>query len=559
MIRNWMTAIIATAGISFGCNVSPKHSDTQSLDNFARSGEAALHNNSCEGNFKLIEDLFSPDVDVINIHVDDDSKRSIVQARVESALRAVPTEIQVAYFGLGGIIEVTPQTHAICSQNLDEKQIIRMSEGGAKIKGCWKHQTDYLENADGEFSEDQRVVMYIDTDEQSIEHALVRTFGYVLSQVLVKLDHDVANGKLVNIENDPHFVAAKEQLTLAFLKDVAASNGKYTLDRYLDMIGSDVIKADELARRSGWDILMQNKPAAARSFMDYVFAEAFDSHYCSAATRKIMTDDFSGSSEAFAPISDAIKALSGDLKEVDAVEDLAKLNEETNLDSVKPTNETTAAVSDEKPGNELNLPTGVNYGLSGLALTNEGYSLFIGRIFRGVARVVGGIARGVFRAGRAVVIGAGRIIAGAARIVGRVAQGILRIGAGIIRGAGRIIVGFFRGAARVARGLIIGAGRVIRGAARLALGVGRAVIRGTGFVIRSIFGNSAAYATEAGMVLEKVKLDRDQDGIEDMFDLCSNTPAGTRVHKTNSDWMGCSGGQYRDRDMNNHGNGRRWR
>lgn len=556
MIRNWMTALVATAGISFGCNVSPNNSDTQSLDNFARSGEAALHNNSCEGNYKLIDDLFSPDVDVINIHAQNGSQRAIMQARVESALRAVPTEIQVAYFGLGGIIEVTPQTHAICSQNLDEKQIVRMSEGGAKIKGCWKHQTDYLENAQGEFSEDQRVVMYIDSDEQSIEHALVRTFGYVLSQVLVKLDHDVANGNLVNVENDPHFVTAKEQLTLAFLKDVAASNGKYTLDRYLDMIGSDVINADELARRSGWDLLKQNKPAAARSFMDYVFAEAFDSHYCSAATRKIMADDFSGSAEAFAPISDAIKALSGDLKEVDAVEDLAKLNVESSVDAAKPAE---TAISDVKPDSEdeLALPEGVNYGLTGLALTNEGYSLFVGRIFRGVARVVGGVARGVFRAGRAIAIGAGRIITGAARIVGRVAQGILRIGAGIIRGAGLIAVGFFRGAARVARGLIIGAGQVIRGASRLALGVGRAVIRGTGFVIRSLFGNYSAYASEAGMVLEKVKLDRDGDSVEDMFDLCSNTPAGYRVHKTNADWMGCAGGQYRDRDMYQQSNGRR--
>lgn len=545
MKRKWMTALFAGIALS-GCHVNSGDSGTQSLDNFARAGEAVLHNNSCQGSYKLIDDLFSPDVDMVNIHIQDNNQRAVVQSRVESALRAVPTEIQVAFFGLGGIIEVTPQAHAICAQNLDEKQKQRMSEGGSKIKGCWKHQTDYLESADGTFTEDQRVVMYIDSDEGSIEHALVRTFGYVLSQVLVKLDHDVAGGQLVHVQDDPHFSSAKEQMTLAFLKDVAASSGKYTLANYIDMIGSDAISADELTRRSGWDRLRAEKPAAASSFMDYVFAETFDSFYCSAATRKIMDEDFAGTAAAFAPVSEAIDALSSDLKHVDSAEELATIGDEKPAETTEVKPETNES---EEP--ELVLPGGVNYGLAALALSQapNSYGLFIGRIFRGVGRVIGGVARGVFRVARAVVVGAGRIIAGAARVIGRVAVGVLRVGAAVLRGAGRVVVGFFRGAARVARGLVIGAGRVLRGAARLALGVGRAVIRGTGFVLRGLFGPIAAYASEPGMVLEKVRIDSDLDGVEDIYDLCSRTPRGARVHKTNPDWLGCAGGQYRDRDI----------
>ncbi len=542
MSCKWMVSLLAVVGLSAGCNNKETGSAPGSLDNFARSSEATLHDNMCVGSYDLIDDLFSADVDVINIHVADDKARTIIQSRVESALRAVPTEIQVAYFGLGGIIEVTPQTHAICSQNLDEQQKIRMAEGGSKIKGCWKHQTDYLESANGEITEDQRVVMYIDTDVGSIEHALVRTFGYVLSQVLVKLDHDVANGKLINGANDEHFTAAKEQITLAFLKDVANSNGKYNLDRFKDMIGSDVINTDALARRSGWDLLVKNKPKAAQSFMDYVFAEAFDSQYCGTGTREIMNQDFPETAEAFYPVSNAINALSSDLKEIDTVEELAKI--ETTEPSKLP-----ATSDSEKKENDLNLPTGITYGLSGMALTHEGYSLFIGRIFRGIGRVIGGVARGIFRGAQAVVMGASRIIAGAARVIGRVAMGVLRVGAAIMRGVGRLAVSFFRGAVRVARGLIIGAGLVLRAGSRLALGVGRAVIRGTGFVIRSLFGSSTAYATEPGMVLEKVKLDQDRDSIEDTKDLCSNTPVGARVHTANPQWLGCAGGQYRDRDL----------
>lgn len=43
-------------------------------------------------------------------------------------------------------------------------------------------------------------------------------------------------------------------------------------------------------------------------------------------------------------------------------------------------------------------------------------------------------------------------------------------------------------------------------------------------------------------------IDSDKDGIADNLDLCSNTPAGTKVWMT-GEWTGCAQGQSRDRDV----------
>jgi hypothetical protein len=292
-----------------------------------------------------------------------------------------------------------------------------------------------------------------------------------------------------------------------------------------------VIGSDELARRSGWDLLKQNKPEAAKAFMDYVFAETFDSHYCSGATRSIMASDFPGTKEAFAPVATAITDTAADLTQVDSIDQLANAPTSTTNAPKKP--------SLENAKNEMSL----------VGSAGAGYSLFRGRILRGVGRVVGAVARGVVRVGAAVVRGVVRVAAGAVRVVGAVARGALRLAAGVLRVGAKVVVGVFRGAVRIARGAVIGAGLVLRGAARVALGVGRVIVRGTGAVIRGVFGAPLAFATEAGMVLEKGILDQDADGIEDSQDLCSSTPAGARVHTKDLNWMGCAGGQYRDRDL----------
>lgn len=528
MKRNFGIAAVLVAGL-FGCDVQKNDSDAKSLDNFARASATEAHQNQCNGNYALMEDLFSPEVEMINIHPAQGQKVEQIQAKVESALRAVPTEVQVAFFGLGGIVEVTPNAHEICSQKLTSEQKERVAEGGGRIKGCWKYQTDFYINDSNQYEEDKRVVIYVDTDVAAIEHALVRTFGYVLSQVLVKLDHKEGQTYLTQVAGDEQFNGAKEAVALAFLKDVANSDGKYSLAAYESLIGKGVLSADDLTRRTAWDALMQSDANSAKAFMDYVFAEAFDSTYCSDATRTTMKADFPGAAEAFAPVSEAITGLKSELKTVENIEQTAKIESAPADASAKPA--TTTAQGDE-----------------GFSPTKkrQSYALFGGRIFGGIARAIGAIGRGVIRVGAAVVRGAARVAGAVVRGAARVVKGALRIGAAVLRATGRVALGIFRGAVRVAAGVVRAGGAVIRLVARGALVVGRVIVRGTGAVIRGVFGAPEAFATEAGMVLDRGILDTDGDGIEESKDGCSNTPAGARVW-TSGQWMGCAGGQFKDR------------
>ncbi len=523
MNRIFGIAAVLVAGL-FGCDVQKSGSETKSLDNFARASTSDLRQNQCHGSYPLMEDLFSPEVEMINIRPAQGQKVEQLQAKVESALRAVPTEVQVAYFGLGGIIEVTPNAHEICSQKLTADQKDRVSEGGGRIKGCWKYQTDFYINDSNQYEEDKRVVIYVDTDEASIEHALVRTFGYVLSQVLVKLDHQEGQAYLTQVAGDEQFDGAKQAVALAFLKDVAGSNGKYDLSAYKSLVGAEVLSQDDLVRRTSWDALMASSPESAKAFMDYVFAEAFDSTYCSDETRATMSAGFAAAAAAFAPVAEAITGLKSDLKTVDKIEQVAT------------TDSAIASATNPAQGDDGFKPV----------KKRQAYGLFGGRIFGGIARAIGAIGRGVIRVGSAVVRGAVRVTGAVVRGAAVVVRGALRFGAAVIRATGRVALGLFRGAVRVVAGVVRAGGAVIRLAARGALVVGRVIVRGTGRVIRGVFGAPQAFATEAGMVLDRGVLDTDGDGIEESKDFCSNTAAGGNVWQS-GEWMGCAGGQFKDR------------
>lgn len=525
MLR-FVSTILVLAAAGVGCKQRHDASEVQSLDNFARGSGAALSQNSCHGGYDLIEDLFSPDLDMVNIHEAPGQTLDAMQTRVESALRAVPTEVQVAFFGVGGIVEVTPEAHNICAQKLDDDAKKRLSEGGDRIKGCWKYQTDQIEDENGTKEADPRVVIYIDTDAGSIEHALVRTFGYVLSQVLVKLDKDGDQPRVRTVQSDPKFEEAKEKITLAFLKDVGASNGRYDLKRHARLLGTDVVSADQLARSTGWQQLKTQRPDAARAFADYVFAETFDSFYCSTQTKDVLTRDFRQTGTEFQPVAEAITGMAAELAEVQGADEILQKIEE-GKDQVTPVRSGDRPSTDD---GDVVQKTEISLGGAAFGLR------FFGGFFRGVGRVIGAIGRGVFYGARAVVQG-----------VARVAVGAVRFGAAVVRGTARVVGAVFRGAARVARGIVVGTGRLIGAAARAVVAVGRVVVRGAGRVVRGIFGEPIYFATEPGVILEPSPLgDQDGDGIEDAADVCSKTQAGASVHQI-PEWLGCAEGQQRDR------------
>jgi hypothetical protein len=505
-----------------GCKTSNESSEDKSLDNMARSKGVPLNENQCSGDFKIMDDLFSPELDIINIHAKDDAEATQLQSKVESALKAVPSQIQLAFFGMGGIVEVSPLTNEVCSEGLNAEQKARYAEFGTKITGCWKYQTDYMKLNNGELKKDERVVIYVDSSPASIEHSLVRTFGYVLSQVLSKMDLKEGETEITQVVKDAQFEDAKEGITMSFLDDVAASEGKYDLSNYSYIVGEKVLSKDKLLRRAAWTKLMNESPAKAQQFMDYVFAETFDSQYCSSETRKIMKDDFSTTGAAFASVHKSITGLTSELAEVESEKELS-IEEQ-------PDDQQTAAATPAAPSSDFNSEDLVFTDIS------SAYSLGIFRgFFRGIGRIIRAIGRGVVRFARAVI-----------RVAAKVIRFVVRVVAAVVRATGHIALKIVRGTLRVARGVLVGAGRIVGRA--VGLRVGYASVRHDGTVIAGAFGSKSAFITESGMVLEEAILDSDGDGISDEEDLCSGTAQGARVHTKNQSYLGCAGGQFRDRD-----------
>src|SRR5690606_24890130 len=99
----------------------------------------------------------------------------------------------------------------------------------------------------------------------------------------------------------------------AFLADVAASK-KYALKHFKGMLHpfvlEDGLTEEERSRRL--DALAPGVDQAARKlFYDYVFAETFDSFFCSAKTRASLTSHgvFSRTGKAFAPVGKEMISL----------------------------------------------------------------------------------------------------------------------------------------------------------------------------------------------------------------------------------------------------------
>jgi hypothetical protein len=478
--------LVALSGCKLGGGDS---SDVKTLDNFARKSAAPVTNHLCSGGNEVISGL-KESGDAISIDPTlSASMRSDLSHAMDTALSAVPTNLQLLFVGLGGKIVVGKNTDANCRGRITSDAARTFaSEGQTAIKSCWdvdegllakrlelvqNYQGDGTEQDPAAASEASKapITIYVNADAKDVRHATVRIFSYILSQVLVTIA-DSGNGSITLGASNDAFTSAKVDLANALLADVKR-NSKYDLSLFRRIAQPD-----------------------SREFQDYVFAEAFDSWYCNAETRSLMASDFSTSHGIFA-------AMAAELEDLDP-------GEIAGQDA-----STSSSASDAVAATD----SGMDEGSSAMALTGSGFGLrFFGGFFRGVARVAFGVARF-----------AGRVAVGAVRVGARIVGGVVRVGAALVRGAVRV-------GAAVVRGALIVGGRIVRGVARLAVGAARVVLS----------PGWAWYDSHGGAVFGYPTVDYDTDGQTDLKDACTGTASGAAIWKDGR-FAGCAGGQYVDR------------
>lgn len=402
-------------------------SNLESLDNYSRSGDAALKVNVCSGangkDFNLYwgEGATAKD----RIQVDSPLKEQLKPA-IQKSLTAVPDGLQDWFFDKGGRMIISANASELCKAEASRKS--DLSETAAAYHSCWKIEAGkfpviYI-NANADIARSKFISTGSDLEvlTQEMQHSIVRSFGYVFSEVLARLTPKQSQpGEFENAEGDKEAQADKELLAWKFIYDMRemVKSGKNAeeflafknLIRDPKILDPNKSTYDEAWRAwytqyKTYDASTKNETRKsdewaekARMFQDQIYAEAFDSWYCNAETRAQLTDKkgFNSSGAFFAKniVSELDDAFAQRTKTSEAgnSEPTAKIKPEKQKVDAVPATQATAELKPEDSMSEFALagsqpaPNPSFEGTAGLSLTGWRYP-----ILRGLFAVAGAIA-----------------------------------------------------------------------------------------------------------------------------------------------------------------------
>lgn len=287
---------VSLISASFGCK-RPDSSRLKTLDNFAAGKR--VKTNVCSGD-PALANLDGLDVVLTSLRerIDYETKadKAAIERAVTESFSAVPPDVQNLFLMLNGRILVSDNANSICTdmdrhmaQGMDKTlkadELAALKEDLDKVTSCYLFGTPSLtKRLKGQ--ERQMLTIVVPGLPAEIQHSIVRSVGYLVSNVFSHLIYSEGDGVITWIsEENPSFTNKKEEIAAAFLKDVGASSNASRFAKYQP--GGAASKAER------------------KSFGTFVYAEAFDSFYCnghakdSNNTRKIMVSSFPNTYGAF--------------------------------------------------------------------------------------------------------------------------------------------------------------------------------------------------------------------------------------------------------------------
>ncbi len=338
-------------------------SQTKSLNNFARnSGDVAR--NSCSGTYQMVTGI-SSEWDHVDFSRAAETDVPKLKSALKKSLSAVPSNLQELFFGLGGKIVFSPNLNEPAKSSSDltcdrsgEKAKFA-AEGNGQIEACWTVDPRTYD-----------VVILMNPKEESVQHATVRIFGYILSQVLTKIGLDDKE-KVLIAQKDAEFEALISEIATAVVADIKRPGSKYSM------------KVNDSLTRS-------------EEFKYFAFAESFDSFYCNATLRQSMAK-----SDEFPQTYALFVRMDRELRKV-----------QVSGNSTNDGNDASFSLGGdgEQIGDDGAFNLGFLSGIGGLFRNMGGLAKNLGGgLLRGVGtagRGVVGLARGAFQGGRALLGGA---------------------------------------------------------------------------------------------------------------------------------------------------------
>lgn len=266
----------------------------QTIENMSRTDLNQITLNSCGSETAAIADKEKLVKDIVaSSDVEASAKEPLT-----IALRGAPYEmLKMFRADLKGKFVVASGQPAKCASSLSSAEKAFAGEGSnAAPIACWHAEDNAAPNI---YIGSGKIANRSVSVAENARHNSIRMLAYVYAQHLPgKL-----RGHIASIEKDlTGNVTSSQRATLQEL------HGKFqdTLTRFV--ANKAALKAAFFA-----DLNRLKSPATARlktfatdageRFDDFVLAEAFDSHYCSAKTRKSFAALTSGTAKAFAPFS----------------------------------------------------------------------------------------------------------------------------------------------------------------------------------------------------------------------------------------------------------------
>ncbi len=287
---------LALLSVTVGCK-QPDASRLKTLDNFAAGKR--VKTNACSGD-PALANLDGLDVVLTSLkqRIDYETKadKAAIERAVTESFAAVPPDVQNLFLMLNGRILVTDNANGVCTdmdrqmaqgmnKTLKSDELAALREDLDKVTSCYLFGTPSLtKRLKGQ--ERQMLTIVVPGLAAEIQHSLVRSVGYLVSNVFSHLIYSEGDGVITWIsEENPSFTNKKEEIAAAFLKDVGASSNASRFAKY--QAGGAASKVER------------------KSFGSFVYAEAFDSFYCnghakdSKNTRKVMVSSFPNTYGAF--------------------------------------------------------------------------------------------------------------------------------------------------------------------------------------------------------------------------------------------------------------------
>lgn len=271
------------------------HSDEKTLDNFA--AQTMVSRNSCSGAEPVNQGLMNRTK--INEASCAGSSDPLCQS-VSAYLSAVPRDVQAAFDAMGGSISIRSDAVQICQAQLNDRTSPQFTSNASaqQIDACYVYVNDTVQRK-------SILTFVMPPDAGAIRYQGVRLFGFFFAQFVPYTTGNRAQGfQFVPQQNQQQgLLDLKSSLANAFLTDLANiqkqnPQGMMSLSNMNAMLGENahqkVINNLEGQRApleglsfasSGESLTPDQMTLRKLRFMDFVFAESFDSQHCSQETR----------------------------------------------------------------------------------------------------------------------------------------------------------------------------------------------------------------------------------------------------------------------------------